>query len=334
MRWKNRPAGSNWGDFGPDDQIGRMNLITPERRLAGVREVKEGRAFVLSLPLDHGGHSNAMRKPPRLSALDLDGHPTFNHVVEAGGRHACDVMCDDAVMLHLQYSTQWDSLAHWGQKFDADGDGVAEMVYYNGYRAHEHLVGPKDGAGPCAKKLGIESLAECGVQGRGVMVNLKAMYGAGRSWVGYDEMMRAIDAQKVDVQAGDFLLLNTGYGEAILDMGTTIDMHRLEAAGAVIRGSDEKLLRWIDDSGIVAICSDNLAVEGFDFNAMPPEGQSLLPLHELCLFKLGIFLGELWQTHELADWLEAHQRSAFLLTAPPLRLPGAVGSPATPIATV
>jgi hypothetical protein len=36
----------------------------------------------------------------------------------------------------------------------------------------------------------------------------------------------------------------------------------------------------------------------------------------------------------LADWLCANNRSRFLLTTPPLRLPGAVGSPTTPIATV
>jgi len=42
MRWKHRPEGSNWGEFGADDQIGRMNLITPARRLAAVREVTEG----------------------------------------------------------------------------------------------------------------------------------------------------------------------------------------------------------------------------------------------------------------------------------------------------
>jgi len=334
MRWKKRPADSNWGDFGPDDQIGRMNLLTAERRLAGVREVKEGIAFTLSLPLDHGGHANEMRKPPRLFACELDGHAAFNYVAEAGGPHACDVMCDDAVTLYTQFSSQWDSLAHWGQKFDADDDGAAEMVYYNGYRAGEHLVGPECGGAPCARALGIETLATAGVQGRGVMVNLKAMYGAERQWIGYDELMLTIDAQKVEVKTGDFLLLNTGYDEAILESGPQIDMHRLERTGAVLRGADEKLLRWIDDSGIVAICSDNLAIEGFDFNAMPPEGQSLLPLHELCLFKLGIYLGELWQVHELADWLLAHQRSAFLLTAPPLRLPGAVGSPVTPIATV
>ncbi len=59
-----------------------------------------------------------------------------------------------------------------------------------------------------------------------------------------------------------------------------------------------------------------------------------LPLHEHCLFKLGVNLGELWHLTPLADWLRAHGRNRFLLTAPPLRLPGAVGSPTTPIATV
>jgi hypothetical protein len=31
-RWVNRPEGSNWGDFGPDGQVGKINLLTPERR--------------------------------------------------------------------------------------------------------------------------------------------------------------------------------------------------------------------------------------------------------------------------------------------------------------
>ena len=60
----------------------------------------------------------------------------------------------------------------------------------------------------------------------------------------------------------------------------------------------------------------------------------LLPLHHHCLFKLGLPLGELWYMLELADWLRANRRTRFMLTAPPLRLPGAVGSPTTPIATV
>ena len=36
----------------------------------------------------------------------------------------------------------------------------------------------------------------------------------------------------------------------------------------------------------------------------------------------------------IPDWLRKNNRSRFLLTAPPLNLPGAVGSPANAIATV
>jgi kynurenine formamidase len=105
-------------------------------------------------------------------------------------------------------------------------------------------------------------------------------------------------------------------------------------ACAVLDGFDTKLLQWIIDSGVAAIASDNLAVEAVGKKV--PEGKkgTNLPLHELCLFRLGVHLGELWQLCELAKWLKENQRNRFFLTAPPLRLTGAVGSPLTPIATV
>ena len=84
---------------------------------------------------------------------------------------------------------------------------------------------------------------------------------------------------------------------------------------------------------MVALISDNYAVELHD-NPLAPGQCAMLPLHQHCLFKTGVNLGEIWRLSELADWLRANNRSRFLLTAPPLRLPGAVGSPATPIATV
>ncbi len=95
----------------------------------------------------------------------------------------------------------------------------------------------------------------------------------------------------------------------------------------------DDLLRFIDESGIAAICADNPMVEKIE-GVERCSDAALLPLHEHCLVKLGIHLGELWWFGALAAWLRAHGRSAFLLTAPPLRLPGAVGSPVTPVATV
>ncbi|MBV5325136.1 MAG: cyclase family protein, partial [Rhodospirillaceae bacterium] len=62
--------------------------------------------------------------------------------------------------------------------------------------------------------------------------------------------------------------------------------------------------------------------------------RAMLPLHHHCLFKLGLPLAELWYLKDLADWLHANGRHHFMLTAPPLRLPHAIGSPVTPIATV
>lgn len=59
-----------------------------------------------------------------------------------------------------------------------------------------------------------------------------------------------------------------------------------------------------------------------------------MPLHEHCLFKLGLPLAEYWRMTPLAEALAERERTAFLLTAPPLRLPGAVGSPVTPVATI
>ncbi len=108
-RWKNRPNGSTWGDFGPDDQVGRINLLTPERRLEAVKEVKAGISFCLSLPLDYpGGNSvNPKRFPPVLRpTLHSDNSHYYNLSWRDYHPGFEDVSSDDSVLLHTQYSTQ------------------------------------------------------------------------------------------------------------------------------------------------------------------------------------------------------------------------------------
>jgi kynurenine formamidase len=219
--------------------------------------------------------------------------------------------------------------------FDANGDGLPEKVYYNGFRAGVEIIGPDEAAGGHgAKAIGIERLATAGVQGRGVMVDLERLHGRERALVGYDGLMKALEGQKATLEPGDFLCLYTGFADLVLEMNKQPDTEVLARSCAVLDGRDEKLLQWITDSGIVAICADNFAVEAYPASPGKGEHYAALPLHEHCLFKLGLNLGELWYFGELAKWLRENHRSSFLLTAPPLRLPGAVGSPATPMATV
>lgn len=351
MRWKQRPPGSNWGDFGADDQLGRVNLIGPEQVRKGAQEVQAGLSFCLSLPLDYPGGNklNPRRHPPVLRPTFRDGAPYVNFPLAKVDPAATDVISDDQVLLSLQYSTQWDSLAHVGALFDADGDGRAERVYYNGYRANEHIVGPVDyaeddhfAAHGCghehseARALGIENFAVKGMQGRGVLVDLAHHYGREFRTVGYDDLMRVMEADHVEVERGDMLLLRTGFAEVVLSMQREPDETVLHHSCSALDGRDDKLLQWLTDSGIAALIADNYAVERYPARPAPDDGghHPLLPLHHHCLFKLGLPLGELWYLHDLAQWLRAHGRSRFLLTAPPLRLPGAVGSPTTPVATV
>ena len=339
-RWKVRPEGSNWGDFGPDDQIGRLNLLTPEKVRQGVAEVREGLSFCLSLPLDYPGGRllNPRRFPPQLQPTLRDGESNFLFALERLDRDHVDVVNDDAVLMCLQYSTQWDSLAHVGQLFDADGEGVAEKVFYNGYRGETDLVGGEGegehkGEHVGATALGIENMAATSVQGRGVMIDLHAHFGDARKLVGHDELMEVCEADGVIVEEGDMVCLHTGFARLLLEMRREPDLERLHDACPVLDGRDPELLRWVSDSGLATLSADNYAVEAFP--ARPGQGRhAALPLHEHCLFKLGVHLGELWHLSELAAWLRANGRNRFLLTAPPLRLPRAVGSPATPVATV
>ncbi len=345
-RWKRRPEGSNWGDFGDDDQLGRLNLLTPEAVRKGAAEVKEGLSFCLSLPLNlPGGNAiNPRRFPPELRPNLREGKPMVNLPFNLFEDKALDVVCDDVVLLWTQYSTQWDSFAHIGQVFDADDDGVAEVVYYNGYRAgievkgpHDYLAGKETGtdyAGTSA--LGIHLYAEKPIQGRAFMLDMKHHYGTAHRFAGYDDVMRVIEADKIEVEPGDMLCLHTGYTERVIEMGGTPDAEELTNSFASFDGRDGKLLKWITDAGIAAICADNYAVEHTPSRPADDTDHDhvLLPLHELCLFKLGIPLGEFWYFNDLAAWLRQAGRTRFMLTAPGLRLPGAVGSPLTPVATV
>jgi len=344
-RWSRRPEGSTWGDWGPDDELGRLNLLTREKVLQGMAEVREGRTFCLSLPLDYPGGTaiNPRRPPPELRPTVREGRANMALPLRCYDPTATDIMCDDQVLLTLQYSTQWDTLAHVGQMFDVNGDGQPEDVFYNGFRAGSDVAGPVVYAGVVgspnpapqgARRLGVENMAKSCIQGRGVMIDLEAHFGRSGTIVGYEQLMGVLEKDKVVVEPGDLVCLRTGFAKMLLGMNKQPDAELLRKTNCALDGRDERLLQWITDTQLVALIADNFAVEAAPALPCTADFCSTLPLHAHCLFRLGVYLGEMWDLTDLADWLRANGRNRFMLTAPPLRLPGAVGSPATPVATV
>lgn len=346
-RWKKRPEGSNWGDFGENDQLGCLNYITPDKVLAGIREISEGISFCLSLPLDYpgGNNLNPNRNPPILRPTIRAGMVNYNCIMDDIEKGRTDVLSDDLAILHLQYSTQWDALSHVGSMFDLHDNGKPEAVYYNGYSANEFFPSTSlieecgiptrivSKSSSQALVLGVETMAEKAVQGRAVMVDLFAHYGEKKTLIGYKELMKVIEIDKLIIEKGDILCFHTGFAECLLNMNKKPDKDILHNYGALLDGRDTKLLQWLTDSKISAIAADNYAVEAYPAR----DGGnccSMLPLHEHCLFKIGLPLGELWRLTPLAKWLRENKRTGFFLTAPPLNLPGAVASPLTPVGTV
>lgn len=330
QRYVRRPDGSNWGDFGHDDQLGTLNHLGVQARLDAVAEIRTGMSFSLSLPLTvpRAPVLNPRRKGPVIQPAEKNGVPVYRYPLDRDVPGATDVISDDRVTLSPQYSTQWDALGHVGSMYDAHGTGQPQPTGYNGFAvsepATEGFTGTRD--------LSIAPMARHGIQGRGVMVDLRAHFGDAQRKVSHRELMDVMRADGVEVRPGDVLCLHTGLADLALTLGDD-EQERLKTSCCVLDGADADLLAWIKDSRIAAIAADNHAVELRNHHLDTGKG-ALLPLHEQCLFKLGLPLGELWHLTPLAQWLRQHGRHAFFLTAAPMYVPGLVGAPVNPIATV
>lgn len=141
--------------------------------------------------------------------------------------------------------------------------------------------------------------------------------GSDRKAVGYGDLQRVMSADGVTVEAG--ICCATGYGQAVMDMAGKPDPEILHHQHSALDVRHERLCRWIDESQISVLVADNFGVEAFPYADLgETDRYPGLPIHQECLFELGIHLGELWYLSALAAHLRPRKRSRFLLTAPPL----------------
>jgi kynurenine formamidase len=299
----------NWGRWGPDDEIGTLNYITPERIAAASRLVTAGKVFALGIPLGRQGPQSGTRarfNPIHTMFRDGGDQPRdAAGVAEMQGYGGSD----DWIVMPLQCVTQWDSLAH---VFDSG-------KMYNGYDAT--LVTSSGAARNSIDKT------KDRIAGRGVLLDVARAKGVARLEPGYAisvaDLEDAAARQRVEVQPGDLLLVRTGFMSTYLEKGNWNYFDLDPSPGVSVHTAP-----WLHARQVAAIASDNYAVEVRP-SELPPFRS---PFHICAIPNMGLTLGEIFFLEELAADCAADGRYAFLLVAPPLPVANAVGTPINPYA--
>ncbi len=312
-----QPPGSSWSTFGPGDQLGTVNFLTPERVASAARLIRTGKRFSLDHPL------TAFEPYPTGTRRPLEHHLFANNEFHR----------DDWIdSFYPQSSSQLDALRHIGHPVHG---------FYGG-------LDPADND-EHSTALGIQNYAEVGIAGRGVLLDVPRWFAARGE--PYDtETTIAIDARMLDEIAqaqgvafhgGELLLLRTAWAERYL---AKTPEERAATPWRLSPGLAQKedVLRWLWEREIALVAADNLAVEAdpvidSDFRypgEKPPERgvDHSGMLHRPLIALLGMALGELWKLDELADDCAEDGVYEFFLTVKPLNLPGAAGSPPNALA--
>jgi len=302
----------NWGRWGEDDVLGTLNLIDAAKRTAAAALVREGSTISLAQSFDMNGPQKGWRRRtnPVHTMLDTGtdaerGTQGFPHGL--GG-------ADDVIAMPLQCSTQWDGLGHI---FD---HGYA----WNGRRAGDVVTSDGD------LVTGIEHAASA-VVSRGVLLDLGRHLrpGSGELEDGYAitaaDLRSCVEAQGAtsEVGTGDIVLVRTGQLARVRRDGWG------EYAGGPAPGLSLTTAGWLHDTGIAAIATDTW---GFEVRPNEFDVPAFQPLHQVVIPNIGLTIGEMWDLEELASECARLGRYDFLLSAPPLPITAAVGSPINPIA--
>lgn len=301
------PPHSAWGLFGDEDQVGTLNLLTPERVAAASRLVRDGQVFALNWELE-------LPYPP------LFNRPALNHTIKRRRQNVFDDIYDN---FNTQSSSQWDGLTHYGHR---------EYGFYNG-------VSEDQITGAAGTRNGIEHWARRGIAGRGVLIDFQRFVSAQgiafnpgeRYAISAEQLQAAADWQGLRFQTGDILLLRTGWIEWYDGLNGEQRRQIAQPGALQIAGLDqsEDSLRFLWDNHFAAIGSDNP-----DFEAYPPlkDGQPGEMMHSTIIGLWGMPIGEMFKLDALAAACATDRRYEFFFTSAPLNKLGGVASPPNALA--
>ncbi|UUU33106.1 cyclase family protein [Streptomyces sp. CA-210063] len=294
---------NNWGRWGPDDEIGTLNLITDEVVREAAAAVRSGRRVPLALPLRQDGVQTGMM-PGRVNPLHT--MVQINQEIFGPGTVACS---DDVVTMGLQAATHWDALPHVSHS----------GRIYNGRPAD--TITPHGGA----TFAGIDKARH--IVSRGVLLDIPRALGRSDDRLPGDHAVIPEDLDAAEelagtrVRAGDIVLVRTGQIRTYL----AGDKHAyaFPSPGLSLRAPE-----WFHARDVAAVANDTLTFEIF-----PPEIEGLwLPVHALHLVEMGMPQGQNWNLEELSTACGQLGRYDFLLSAMPEPFVGATGTPVAPVA--
>ncbi|XVX20808.1 cyclase family protein [Actinomycetota bacterium] len=304
---------TNWGKWGPDDEVGSLNYLDAAQVLRGVQEVKTGEVYTLQIEM---GRDEAPGDPlwpgrrgiERSNVLDEttwdgDEAPQF-----PGGLH----YADDTALIFLQGSTQYDALGHvW-----YDGK------LWNGYDARS--------TEKAMDKASVLPIAERGIVGRGILIDMARHRGKDSLDKGetfdHNDLMEAAKAQGVTIEKRDILCVRTGWLKYWYDLNNPEQFYDGFCEPGLTYSRE--LVEWFQEMEIPNLVTDTIANEV----TYEPESGVALPLHCSLMRNLGVTLTEIAWFEKLAEACAADNRWTFLYTAAPLKVVHGTGAPVNPVA--
>jgi kynurenine formamidase len=304
-------APTNWGKWGPDDEVGSLNYLDSDAVLRGIQQVQSGDVFTLAAQMGHPhgdplwpGREGIQRENVfdesswAPGAVDSPNLP--------GGLH----FADDKATLFLQGSTQYDALGHvW-----YDGK------LWNGYDAHTTVGG--------LKKASVLPIAERGIVGRGVLIDMaryrnKEYLGKGETF-DHTDLQNAAEVQGVEIRHRDILLVRTGFLTYFYSVGADEFYDGFLEPGLTY---SRELVQWFQEMEIPNLVTDTIGNEV----TQDPVSGVMMPLHCALMRNLGVTLTEICSLDDLAAACAEDGRWSFLYTAAPLKVVQATGAPVNPV---
>jgi kynurenine formamidase len=300
----------NWGKWGPDDEVGSLNYLTREEVLRGVASIKLGKTFTLQVQM--GKPDGDPIWPGRTQVQRMNVMDRGQYMCGCGPRFPGNLQyADDMMVMYLQGSSQYDALGHLWY-----GDQI-----YNGFDAMTTIGG--------LKKASVLPIAERGVVGRGVLIDMARYRGKESLEKGetfdHVDLERAAEAQGCTIEKHDILLVRTGW------IGKFYKTDREEFYRDFLEPGltySPELVDWFHKMEIPNLVTDTIANEV----TVDPVTGVALPLHNALMRNLGIAFTEIIALDELAADCAADGQWTFLYTAAPLKVVGGSGAPVNPIA--